>query len=118
MSGGRHACDVDNVLDGDRQSMEGAARLARCKLPVTSLGFDQRCLGLHSEKGVQLGIEGVNPPQAGFDDVARGERAGTHSCCEWGKTQLGKRVHQGLLRVSEKATAASSVRSEEHTSEI
>src|SRR3546814_800860 len=58
MSGGRHACDVDNVLDGDRQSMEGAARLARCKLPVTSLGFDQRCLGLHSEKGVQLGIEG------------------------------------------------------------
>src|SRR3546814_10910624 len=37
MSGGRHACDVDNVLDGDRQSMEGAARLARSEEHTSEL---------------------------------------------------------------------------------
>ena len=68
------AGDVGVVLDRDRNTGERRRRF-RAGLPLNGLRLVERLLVVDGAKRVELGIEPLDPPQAGFHQLPRGHLA-------------------------------------------
>ncbi|GBD18150.1 hypothetical protein HRbin27_00642 [bacterium HR27] len=61
---------VDQVLEGDRKTVERSAVDAACQLGVSSLGFGQRLVGEDDLKGVQCRVAFGDPLECLLDELA------------------------------------------------
>ena len=67
---GRHAGDVDDVLDRDRDPVERSAVPTRAKLAVEALGLGAGLLAGDVNERIEAGAESIDAPETGVDEFA------------------------------------------------
>jgi hypothetical protein len=85
---GRHVGGVDDVLDADRQAVQGPERPAALALLVGGARLPERVLRVEERPGLDLGLARLDPLQAGLDELLRGEPAVPKRRGDVGRAQL------------------------------
>ena len=90
---GRHVDGVDDVLDADRNAVEGADGAA-FRLPgIGGAGLGQREVGVEEDPGLHLRLAGGDAGEAGGDEGLGGERTGGDPAGGLGGAEIGRVSH-------------------------
>jgi hypothetical protein len=94
---GRHAGEVDVVLEADGNAIERAARGPVGAAVIGCCGGLPRVLGRDGIPGVELWVEAVDPRQIVRGEIAGGKFAGGKACRQTGEVALPERGQASAL---------------------
>ena len=97
--GGRRAGEVDDVLDGHRHAVQGAAIPARGDLPRRRVGLGPGCVVQHDGEGVEGLVAGADAFEGGVDHLSDRRLAGPDRGREPVQRLVAPRCRHGSSRL-------------------